>query len=393
MNISENYYSILGVDRKSTEQEIKKAYRKLAIKYHPDKCNEGEEKFKKIAEAYSVLSDKTKKTQYDICGFAEINIGDPMEIFTQIFTDFKPDIFSNLSDNIMDNFSNNNETKVFIKTFVSDDSFNNKINQAIPDMLNTFQNVVSGNDDNSIKSNLMKTFVNGVTSSMNIYSNNDEAVNSFNNNNDEIFDEVINLDSSLIKEDILKNELKKEVDINIYMKPNDIIIKKKYPLREFYLNKNKRIKYIKIDIIDGVEKKVSEIIKVPLYYNKEIRFKGLGHNKKKYKNKGDITFIFGYNEDKSFKIHDYHLIYNKDINISDLYEEFNFIITLPDENEISIECNDLYKTDLIIVKEGYGLPIPNEDKRSNLFIKFNIIYPELSDKNIKILKKIFEKDI
>ena len=76
-----------------------------------------------------------------------------------------------------------------------------------------------------------------------------------------------------------------------------------------------------------------------------------------------------------------------------MYEEFNFIINLPDENEINIECNDLYKTDLIIVKKGYGLPIPNEDKRSDLFIKFNIVYPELSDKNIQMLKKIFEKDI
>ena len=76
MNISENYYSILGVDRKASQEEIKKSYRKLAMKYHPDKCSEGIEQFKKIAEAYSVLSDKTKKSQYDICGFADINIGD-----------------------------------------------------------------------------------------------------------------------------------------------------------------------------------------------------------------------------------------------------------------------------------------------------------------------------
>ena len=74
MNISENYYSILGVDRKASLEEIKKSYRKLAMKYHPDKCQEGAEKFKKIAEAYSVLSDKTKKSQYDICGFVDINI-------------------------------------------------------------------------------------------------------------------------------------------------------------------------------------------------------------------------------------------------------------------------------------------------------------------------------
>ena len=58
----EDYYAILGIKKNATEAEIKKAYRKLALKWHPDKNpnnrEEAEEKFKKINEAYSVLSDK-----------------------------------------------------------------------------------------------------------------------------------------------------------------------------------------------------------------------------------------------------------------------------------------------------------------------------------------------
>ena len=67
-----DYYEVLGVDKKASAAEIKKAYRKLAIKYHPDKnpgSKEAEEKFKEAAEAYSVLSDEQKRQQYDQFGF------------------------------------------------------------------------------------------------------------------------------------------------------------------------------------------------------------------------------------------------------------------------------------------------------------------------------------
>jgi curved DNA-binding protein len=66
-----DYYKILGVDKKASQAEIKKAYRKLAVKYHPDKAQgnkASEEKFKEINEAYEVLSDPKKREKYDTLG-------------------------------------------------------------------------------------------------------------------------------------------------------------------------------------------------------------------------------------------------------------------------------------------------------------------------------------
>ena len=75
-----DYYEVLGVDKSASADEIKKAYRKLAVKYHPDKNpgdKEAEEKFKEAAEAYSVLSDADKKAKYDQFGHAGVEGAGP----------------------------------------------------------------------------------------------------------------------------------------------------------------------------------------------------------------------------------------------------------------------------------------------------------------------------
>ena len=73
-----DYYEVLGVSKNASDDEIKKAYRKLAVKYHPDK-NPGdkaaEEKFKEVSEAHDVLSDKQKRARYDQFGHAGVGGG------------------------------------------------------------------------------------------------------------------------------------------------------------------------------------------------------------------------------------------------------------------------------------------------------------------------------
>ena len=75
-----DYYDILGVSKTASADEIKKAHRKLVLKHHPDRnknSKDAEEKFKEIQEAYDVLSDDTKKANYDQFGHAGVGAGGP----------------------------------------------------------------------------------------------------------------------------------------------------------------------------------------------------------------------------------------------------------------------------------------------------------------------------
>lgn len=82
---NKDYYDILGVSKNASKEEIKKAYRKLAHQYHPDKPGGDEKKFKEINEAYGVLSDDKKRAQYDRFGTAEGGFGIPTGGFSWDF--------------------------------------------------------------------------------------------------------------------------------------------------------------------------------------------------------------------------------------------------------------------------------------------------------------------
>ncbi len=73
--MAKDYYKILGVEKSASEDDIKKAFRKLAHQYHPDKKGGDEAKFKEVNEAYTVLSDKQKRQQYDTFGQAGAGMG------------------------------------------------------------------------------------------------------------------------------------------------------------------------------------------------------------------------------------------------------------------------------------------------------------------------------
>ena len=71
-----DYYEVLGLNKGASESEIKSAFRKMAMKYHPDRNpgdKEAEEKFKEVNEAYGILSDPEKKSKYDQFGFAGVD--------------------------------------------------------------------------------------------------------------------------------------------------------------------------------------------------------------------------------------------------------------------------------------------------------------------------------
>jgi len=95
-----DYYEVLGISRTSTEVEMKSAYRKLALKYHPDR-NPGdksaEEKFKECAEAYAILADADKRSAYDRFGHAAVGSAGSAGVDPTIFADFG-DILGGLGD-------------------------------------------------------------------------------------------------------------------------------------------------------------------------------------------------------------------------------------------------------------------------------------------------------
>ena len=90
-----NYYKLLDIAKTATPHEIKKAYRRMALKYHPDhnRNEDAEERFKEIARAYQILSDPLKRREYDLLGkVSNVNFAPAVALFKKIMTDIPQEI-------------------------------------------------------------------------------------------------------------------------------------------------------------------------------------------------------------------------------------------------------------------------------------------------------------
>ena len=81
-----DYYTALGVARNAAPEDIKDAFRRLALRYHPDRCKEpdAEERFKEIGEAYAVLSDADRRREYNLRGHAAVGGFSPEDLYASI---------------------------------------------------------------------------------------------------------------------------------------------------------------------------------------------------------------------------------------------------------------------------------------------------------------------
>ena len=123
-----DYYKTLEVDRDCETEEIKKTYKKLALKYHPDKNNGDDTKFKEISEAYEVLSDNNRRSQYDYNSSHDINFStfghqfmNPDDLFKQIFQNSDLDMMASFMNNdfLFNNDNNNISSNSFTKSVSS----------------------------------------------------------------------------------------------------------------------------------------------------------------------------------------------------------------------------------------------------------------------------------
>ncbi|KAJ3321396.1 hypothetical protein HDV06_004381 [Boothiomyces sp. JEL0866] len=117
------YYKVLGISKNADEKEIKTAYKKLALKYHPDKNNDpgAAEKFKLVGEAYQVLIDPKRRYEYDTRGTSRMDMINPEDLFRSFFNDpfFGDDLgFKSRVNQHRNMFSN------FRSSFDSDPFFN-----------------------------------------------------------------------------------------------------------------------------------------------------------------------------------------------------------------------------------------------------------------------------
>lgn len=127
-----DYYNELGISRSATKDDIKKAYRKLAMENHPDKNPDDKDKedtFKRVSEAYEVLSNPSKRNNYDMYGSNDSfqSTVDPRDLFSQMNELFKRESFSSYSENQADVFHGMN---VFSEVFAGPISDNHSFSQS-----------------------------------------------------------------------------------------------------------------------------------------------------------------------------------------------------------------------------------------------------------------------
>nr|XP_053635792.1 dnaJ protein homolog 1-like [Cherax quadricarinatus] len=410
--MGKDYYKILGLEKSATDEDIKKAYRKMALMYHPNKNKSffAEEKFKDIAEAYEVLSDKMKRKIYDIYGeeglkrgegipsasghedgphFRYTFLGDPITIFQKFFGVSDP--FSTFLTGVVDSkffmmdkqicgsrrysFSFNNSSDFskpqdnkshYQETF----NFNNNSNPS---------DIFKSQDKSQSQSNYQKTLTafgfskkDGDLTSLPV----PFPVNSFSST----MDEKMKID------EITTSRNMSEQPILVSTKDLDLYV----TLEEVYKGVTKKIEIIKRNSNCYEEKILIIDIKPGLKNGTKIIFECEG-NKFPGKNPEDVIFVVRDKPHQYFKCDGVNLQYTAKLTLRDALCGIQVDIpTLTDEKVTLNLSNDIVRPQMTKCLQGYGLPYSKDfNKKGDIIINFDIQFPSiLIDSTKKILSKI-----
>ena len=343
--MTKNYYEILEVSRDSSQEEIKKSYKKLALKYHPDKNKDNEEKknkFKEIAEAYDTLGDEQKRKTYNLYGSSEINFAeDPFSMFNDIFSSH------------MSNFMNMNyEQDINLNDILGNLSGFSNSNINIPMMPNIHFKMHTFSNKDSTTSKLFQN-IHDQEDSSSFFNNNEKSPSPTLNIVDQPEDIYLDIDVSL--EEICSQE-KKEIIIDRHRNKNG-----SYKLRE---------------------KKIEVYV-----YDREIILEKNGNEVKNGKKRSDIYLHFHQKTHPLFtRINDYDLLNEKNISLKDIYNGFHYELKLPnkhlDQLNIYSKTKDFYKNKSLLHKVLHkGIPYleNNTWHYGHLFIKYNLLLPSMDE--------------
>jgi DnaJ-class molecular chaperone len=342
---NDKLYKILNVKKDATAGEIKKAYRKLAIKWHPDKNinnkDEANKKFKSISKAYEILSDKEKREIYDNYGeeavdqMGEHGMGhDPFDIFNSFFGGMQGMGMGR---------GRGRQRKVNIEPIVKhiqislEESYTG-CNKNIKVTINQFINNIGKED----YSGILKCEKCGGKGICNY---------------------IMQIGPGMLQQRQGKCEICKG---NGYkLKPG--------------FKKVIKTKKIEVNIPKGINK------------GEQIMIEGNGNYDHFNNNFGDIVLVMDVKEHPVYVREKSNLIYTKKVSVFESLVGFAFVLDFLNNKKIKVEIGDTINSKTIKCIKKYGMPIrENPNLKGDLILKFDIFYPDkISEEKKEILKKMF----
>ena len=344
-----DYYNLLSVSKNATDDEIKKSYKKLAMKFHPDRNKDNKEfaekKFKEISNAYNVLSNKQKRQIYDQFGEEGLqgNSGpqmNPFSMFEEMFGEGGiPGMPGGFSFN-MNNMSRPNQSNTPQKEI-------KKIKVSLEDL---YKGKV-------LNLKITRTYLN---------KSKKNYINTCSHCNGSGIEVIVQRIGPIIQQ--MQN-------VCSQCNGSGKILDKKH--------------------LENKVEHIQVIIEKGMCNQEQILFKGKGNFNLKTMENDDLVFILIEQEHQIFKRMQNNLILGLDINLSDSLIGFSFLFKHLDNTEFIISSQEIIKNQDIKVIKNKGMPL---NSSSNIFgdliIKFNIIYPQNIDfKNHETIKNILGPSI